>query len=432
MEQLVRKIDSSEAKLGVIGIGYVGLPLAVEFAKAGFLVVGVDIDTERVAMLNAGHSYLGDVDEAELASLVAGGKLRAVKDYQVISELDAVSICVPTPLSKTKEPDISHVMDAVSELSLYLRKGQLVVLESTTYPGTTDELVLPILSRAGFKPGVDLFLAYSPERTDPGNPKFKTADIAKVLGGVTPNCTALASRLYQKIIDRVVVVSSACSAEMVKILESTFRAVNIALVNETAIMCAKLGIDAWEVIDAAGTKPFGFMPFYPGPGLGGHCIPIDPHFLSWKLRSLNYQARLIDLAGEINYQMPAYVVGRMADALNAEKKCLNGARILLLGAAYKRDVTDWRESPALEIIRLLRLKGASVEYHDPLVPSIKVDDVVEWACKLTAEALRSVDCTVIVTDHSLFDWEWIIKESSLVFDTRNATRALTSSKVIKL
>jgi UDP-N-acetyl-D-glucosamine dehydrogenase len=431
-KKLLSKIKSLKARLGVIGIGYVGLPLAVEFAKAGFEVVGIDADPQRVAAVNAGSSYIGDVDEGELFSLVSAGRLSAVQDYKVISDLDAVSICVPTPLRKSKEPDISYVMEAVSQLKIYLRKGQLVVLESTTYPGTTEELVLPAISRTGLEVGRDFFLAYSPERVDPGNPKFKTPNTPKVVGGLTRQCTDAATCLYMKIIEQVVPVSSPRTAEMVKLLESTFRAVNIALVNEIAIICDKLAIDTWEVIAAAATKPFGFMPFYPGPGLGGHCIPVDPQYLSWKLRSLNYHARFIELAEYINSRMPGYVVDKISDVLNIQRKCLNGSRILVLGAAYKRDVTDWRESPSLDIIRLLKSKGALVNYHDPLVPVINVDGERETSCELTTQSLREADCVVIVADHSLFDWKWIVEESALVMDTRNATQGLDSPKVVKL
>ncbi|HET6261749.1 MAG TPA: nucleotide sugar dehydrogenase, partial [Chloroflexia bacterium] len=371
-EMLAEKISSRTATVGIIGLGYVGLPLAVEFAHAGFSVIALDIDGRKVEEIKAGRSYMKDVTGDAISSAVQSGRLHATTDYRALREVDTISICVPTPLRKTKDPDISYIVSATESIAENFHPGILVVLESTTYPGTTDEIILPRLTASGCRVGEDFFLAFSPERIDPGNPKYHTSNIPKVMGGVTPNCLALATALYSHVIERIVPVSSTSAAEMVKLLENTFRAVNIGMANELAIMCAKLGIDVWEVIDAAATKPFGFMPFYPGPGLGGHCIPIDPHYLSWKLKTLNYKARFIELASEINTDMPVYVVNVLADALNDSAKPLRGSRILVLGATYKRDIEDVRESPAIDIINLLASKGATVDYNDPYAPQLQV------------------------------------------------------------
>jgi len=433
---LKQRILTRSAQVAIIGVGYVGLPLAVAFAEAGFPVVGIDIDREKVEAINAGRSYIGDVSSERLARLVSAGdgKLQATTDYAVLDHCDVAIICVPTPLSKTHDPDVSYILAAGREVAAHLHPEMLVVLESTTYPGTTDELLLPMLSEKGLRVGRDFYLAFSPERIDPGRTDWTVENTPKVLGGVTPQCLAMAQALYGQVIERVVPVSSTRAAEMVKLLENTFRAVNIALVNEIAIMCDKLGLDVWEVIEAASTKPYGFMPFYPGPGLGGHCIPVDPHYLAWKLKTLNYNARFIQLAGEINAAMPHYVVDKISDALNDEGKAVKGSRILLLGVAYKRDVSDVRESPALDILRLLERKGAVVAYHDPYVPHLQLDDVVMDSITLNEEALRSADCVVVTTDHRSYDWDWVVRNSRLLVDTRNVTASVgeCSARIIKL
>ncbi len=431
---LLEKLKARTAVVSVIGLGYVGLPLAIEFAQAGFDVVGIDTNEKRVKDINEGRSYVRDVPAQELASLMEIGKLTADTDYGLLRGIDAAMICVPTPLNKTRDPDVSHVIAAAEGIARHMHRDMLVVLESTTYPGTTDELVLPILEKSGLQVGKDFYLAYSPERIDPGNRKYNVKNIPKIVGGVTPGCLEVAKALYESAIEVVIPVSSTKSAEMVKLLENTFRAVNIGLVNEIAIMCDKLGIDVWEVVDAAATKPFGFMPFYPGPGLGGHCIPVDPNYLSWKLRTLNYDARFIQLAREINTTMPLYVVNKVADALNEERKSIKGSRIMVLGAAYKGDVDDVRESPALDILRLLRDKGAEVIYNDPFIPTLCLDDLELRSAELSQELLREMDCVVIVAVHSAYDWEDIVAASNLVVDTRNVTRDVraNSGKIIKL
>lgn len=423
MDDLLQKIDQTSARIGIIGLGYVGLPLAVEFGKAGFSVTGFDVDPVKVKLVNAGENYIQDVDSHVLAGLAACGKLRATSDFAGLQESDCISICVPTPLRKTKDPDLSYIIASVNQIKRYLHRDLLIVLESTTYPGTTDELIQPELVSRGFTIGRDIFLAFSPERVDPGNPHFKTQNTPKVIGGVTPECTKIARALYQRIIPGVVPVSSTRSAEMVKLLENTFRSVNIGLVNEMAVMCDKLGIDVWEVIDAAATKPFGFMKFYPGPGLGGHCIPIDPHYLSWKLKALNYNARFIELAGDINSHMPDFVVEKLVRALNSRRKCLNGSRVLVLGIAYKKDVNDVRESPALDVIQLLRNQQATVFYHDPYIPEIRDHEPGMPSSRLEEDildperftervislpdapalSLHSLDAVVITTDHSCYN-----------------------------
>jgi UDP-N-acetyl-D-glucosamine dehydrogenase len=419
---LLEKILNRSAKIGIMGLGYVGLPLAVEFGKAGFHVVGIDIDTRRVDQIRAGTSYIQDVPQKEVSELVASGKLTATTDPAILRQLDAVSICVPTPLRKTRDPDIQYIVDSTAKIRATLHSGMLIVLESTTYPGTTDEILLTEFENAGFKVGKDFYLAFSPERVDPGNPVFGTKNTPKIIGGVTPKCTQMAKLLYEQVVERVIPVASTRSAEMVKLLENTFRAVNIGLVNEVAIMCDKLGIDVWEIIDAAATKPFGFMPFYPGPGLGGHCIPIDPLYLSWKLKLLNYNARFIELASEINTHMPEYVTSRVTRAMNRNKKAVNGSKILVLGVTYKKNITDIRESPALDIIRLLQQDGAQVSYSDPFAPELRMDGSVLKSLKLNSKSLRRFDCVVIVTDHDAFDYDLVVRESALVVDCRNAVR----------
>jgi len=453
VSRLIEKINRKSAKVSVIGLGYVGLPLAVEFARSGFAVTGIEVDNAKVKKLQKGQSYVDDVDPKELEDLIKKGQLQASTDFRLLNEMDTVSICVPTPLRKTKDPDISYILSVTREIKKYLHKDQLIVLESTTYPGTTDELVLPELEESGLKVGRDFFLAFSPERVDPGNKVYTTRNTPKIIGGVTPKCTQLAVALYQQAIEKVIPLSSTRSAEMVKLLENTFRAINIGLANEVAIICDRLGIDVWEVIEAAATKPFGFMPFYPGPGLGGHCIPIDPLYLSWKLKSLNYNARFIELASEINTSMPYHVVNKVTDALNRAKKSVNGSKILILGVAYKKDVNDVRESPALDILKILQEKGAQVYYSDPHVPELALDGKPLTSVDISAHchptttvrgqrqertgrqnSLARYDCIIIVTDHSAFDYQAIVNEATLVVDTRNATRNVKSSlaKIIKL
>jgi len=420
-------------KCGVIGLGYVGLPLAVEIANAGFEVIGIDVDKDKVDKVNRGRSYIEDVSHSALARVVKRGRLRATTDFDVLAELDAISICVPTPLRKTKDPDISFILDAVSEISKRLRKGQIIILESTTYPGTTDEMLLPELSQSGLTVGKDFYLPFSPERVDPGNKVYRTKDTPKIIGGITPQCTRKAAAYYKKIFDKVVPVSSTKCAEMVKLLENTFRSVNIGLVNEVALMCDRLGLDVWEVIDAAATKPFGFMAFYPGPGLGGHCIPIDPHYLSWKLKTLNYYAKFIELAGDINANMPGYVVNKIISALNRVGKPLKNARIIIVGTAYKKNVGDLRESPALDVIELLHREGAHIEYNDPYVSEIREAGLELRSRPLTAKLLKTADCVVIITNHGSYDYEFICRHTRLIVDTRNATKNIrTRTPIVKL
>lgn len=432
MKKLETLLERRAARIGVVGLGYVGLPLAVEFAKAGFHVTGVDVDGHKVEKLQRGENYIQDVDDEQVRALVAAGRLQATTDFRIARTFDAVSICVPTPLSKTGDPDISYMLHARDALLPHLRPPLIFVLESTTYPGSTDELIVPKLTERGFTVGRDVFVAFSPERVDPGNPVYKTHNTPKVVGGVTPRCTKMASKLYGTIIERVVPVSSCTTAEMAKLLENTFRSINIGLVNELAIMCKYLNVDVWEVIEAAATKPFGFMPFYPGPGLGGHCIPIDPLYLSWKLKTLNYKARFIELADEINSAMPEHVISLVADALNARRKSINGSRILVLGVAYKRDVDDIRESPALDIYDGLMRRGARVTYHDPHIPQFTLGGEVVRSVALTRQTLRTQDCVVIVTDHRAVDYGMVVREAALVVDTRNATKGVRSRNVVKL
>jgi len=427
---LEEKIRTRSARVGIVGMGYVGLPLAVEFAKAGFSVTGIDTNEEKVRRLNAGDSYVGDVPSATLGPLVASGKLRATCDFSALLDLDTVDICVPTPLRKTKDPDMSFIVASCQEIAKYLHAGTLVILESTTYPGTTYELVLPMLARPGLEVGRDFFLCFSPERVDPGNPVYQTANIPKVVGGCTAACTAIGQLFYSQAIKKVVPVSSTQVAEMVKLLENTFRMINIGLANEMAMMCANMGIDVWEVISAAATKPFGFMPFYPGPGLGGHCIPIDPFYLSWKSKQSGVEARLIELAGQINGQMPHFAVDRVRDALNGDAKAVKGSRIHIMGVAYKRDIEDLRESPALDVILMLLRLGAEISYSDPYVPTLRLDGLSLEA--LPEEAAAAADCVVIVTDHSSFDYRALVERSRLVVDTRNALKGIRSEKIARL
>jgi UDP-N-acetyl-D-glucosamine dehydrogenase len=430
--ELLHRIEEKTARLGVIGLGYVGLPLAVELGQAGFRVAGLDVDPRRIGQLRRGRSYVQDVPSAAVRELVRRGRLEPGSDFNVLSELDAVNVCVPTPLSKQRDPDVSYIMAAAREVARRLHRGMLVILESTTYPGTTEELILPMLEETGMKVGRDFFLAFSPERVDPGNPRFNTRNIPKVVGGVTPTCTRVAIRLYQQRLEKVVPVSSPQVAEMVKLLENTFRSVNIGLVNEMALMCQRMGIDVWEVIDAASTKPFGFMPFYPGPGLGGHCIPIDPFYLSWRARASGFEARFIELAGHVNSHMPEHVVDLVAQSLNARGKAVRGSRILVLGVAYKADVDDTRESPSLDIMETLRGRGARVEYSDPHVPALEFAGRRLRSVALTPANLRRADCVVIATAHSRFRFDDVVRHAAGIVDTRNALRGHRSSKIVRL
>ncbi|MGB7948620.1 MAG: nucleotide sugar dehydrogenase [Candidatus Binatia bacterium] len=421
-EELKTKIREHSVKAGVVGLGYVGLPLALEMARIGFRVTGIDLVKEKVDQVNAGNSYILDVPTETLRSAVSANRMRATQSLAAVEGLDTLNICVPTPLRKNKDPDLSYIIAAVEAIRIHIRPGQLIILESTTYPGTTREVVLPILEESGLKVGEDFFLAYSPERVDPANAIYTTRNIPKVVGGATPQCTEIAALLYEQFVEKVVPVSSTDCAEMVKLLENTFRSVNIALANEMALTCHSFGINVWEVIEAAKTKPFGFMPFYPGPGLGGHCIPVDPYYLTWKAKMNGCEPRLIELAGHINSQMPTFMVRRIADALNEKRKSLKGSKILALGVTYKRDTNDVRESPALHILEGLREKGATVYFCDPYVPSITIQGQTIHGVELTPNVLQSMDCVAILTDHSAFDYSMVAKSSSLILDTRNALK----------
>ena len=434
MSDLIERIEAKEAKVGIIGMGYVGLPLSVEFSKGGLQTFGIDLSAEKVDSINRGQSYIGDVPDDELAQLVKDETLSATTDFSILSDIDCVCICVPTPLSKTKDPDISHIVSACDGIARYAHKDMLVVLESTTYPGSTEELVLPRLKVDGAQAGTDFFLAFSPERVDPGNDHWTTRNTPKVIGGITPQCTAVAVALYKHAVDTVVPLSSPSAAEMVKLLENTFRTVNVGLVNEVALICDRLDLNVWEIIEAAATKPFGFMQFFPGPGLGGHCLPIDPLYLSWKMRGMDYETRFIDLADKINSSMPHHVVQKVADALNESEKALNGSRVLILGAAYKADVDDVRESPAIHIIELLRRKGVNAVYNDPHVPTLQVEVGEDLqSVDLTDAELEKADVVVIVTGHSAYEWQQVADNAGVVVDTRNALQNFEgSAKVVRL
>jgi UDP-N-acetyl-D-glucosamine dehydrogenase len=425
--ELKEKIRDRSAKVGVVGLGYVGLPLAIEMANAGFHATGIDLVKEKVDSVNSGVSYVLDVSSEALQSVVRASRIRATQSLAAVEGLDTLNICVPTPLRKNKDPDLSYVIAAVEAIRIHIRPGQLIILESTTYPGTTREVVLPILEESGLQVGRDFFLAYSPERVDPANPTYTTSNIPKVVGGITPYCTQIASLLYEQFIEKVVPVSSTDCAEMVKLLENTFRSVNIALANEMALTCHSFGINVWEVIEAAKTKPFGFMPFYPGPGLGGHCIPVDPYYLTWKAKMNGCEPRLIELAGNINNQMPGFTVQRIADGLNERRKPLKGSKILALGVTYKRDTNDIRESPALQVLEGLREKGAAVYFCDPYVRSILVRGETLKVIELTPNLLQSMDCVAILTDHSAFDYAMVAKFGPLILDTRNALKGFSRS-----
>jgi len=434
LNALKAKIENRQATAAVIGLGYVGLPLAMEIAAAGFNVVGIDLDKNKIAALKQGNSYIADVSESIVADAVQSGRFKPTSDFSVLRNADTVSICVPTPLSKSRDPDISFILSATKEIRKYLHAGQLIVLESTTYPGTTDELIVPELEAAGLKVGADFCVAFSPERIDPGNASFNTRNTPKIVGGITAQCSEIARLFYSQFIERVVPVSSTKCAEMVKLLENTFRSVNIGMVNELALMCDLLGVDVYEVIDAAATKPFGFIPFYPGPGLGGHCIPIDPHYLAWKLKALNFQARFIGLASEINGMMPSVVATLVADGLNRASKSIRGSKIMILGVAYKKNVSDCRESPALDVMRLLADKGAILSYNDPLVPTLRLGASKLKSVDASRVEIAQHDCVVILTDHSAYDIHEIVEAAKLVVDTRNATKNLHGYKdrIIKL
>jgi UDP-N-acetyl-D-glucosamine dehydrogenase len=427
---LEEKIRARTAEVGIVGLGYVGLPLAVEFAGAGYKVTGIDISESKTRSVNAGDSYVGDIASSALRPLVESGKLRATTDFSAVRDLDTINICVPTPLRKTKDPDMSYIVSSCEEIVRHFHPGMLVILESTTYPGTTDELILPMLAKSGLEVGKDFFLCFSPERVDPGNPKYQTRNIPKVVGGTTPQCTAMGQLFYSQALERVVPVSSTQVAEMVKLLENTYRMINIGLVNEIALMCDRMGINVWEVIDAAATKPFGYMPFYPGPGLGGHCIPIDPFYLSWKTKQAGIEARFIELAGYINGQMPHFVADKVQNALNDAGKPVKGSRVHVMGVAYKRDIDDMRESPALDVLLLLERRGAKLSYSDPHVPVLRLDGLHLEASPEAAAA--EADCVVVITDHTAFDYQGLVERSQLIVDTRNALKGTVSDKIVRL
>jgi UDP-N-acetyl-D-glucosamine dehydrogenase len=431
-KELLSRIKEKKFTAAIIGLGYVGLPLAMEYAGAGIEVVGIDVDGAKIRALRGGKSYIGDVPSETVKRAIGAGLFQPTTDYSAVGMADTVNICVPTPLRKTKDPDLSYIVGAMEHIVNYLHKDMLIVLESTTYPGTTQEVLAPMIEEKGFKVGKDIFLAFSPERVDPGNSQFTTKNIPKVVGGVTPRCTKTAAALYGGVLDTVHPVSSAAVAEMVKLLENTFRSVNIALVNEIALMANRMGIDVWEVIDAAKTKPFGFMPFYPGPGIGGHCIPLDPFYLSWKAKQFGFESRFIELAGVVNGQMPHYTVEKVAEALNLDKKAVNGAKVLVLGVAYKKDISDVRESPALDILQLLSSKGARLSYCDPYVPQVRIAGATLPASPFSPAALRKADCVVIVTNHAAFDYKMVAREARRIVDTRNALKGYNGRKIVKL
>jgi UDP-N-acetyl-D-glucosamine dehydrogenase len=428
-----KKIQDRTAKIGVIGLGYVGLPLAIEFVQAGFNVVGIDIDKNKINLINSGENYIKDVNSKLLKKAVKENKFSATTDFSIVQNLDSISICVPTPLNKQKDPDISFIISVMDKIKNYIHRDMIIILESTTYPGSTKELILPYIQDNGFDIGKNFFLCFSPERIDPGNKDFNTSNTPKVIGGITKKCTKIGASIYETIVNKVITVSSTETAEMVKLLENTFRAINIGLANEIAIMCEKLGVNVWEVIDAAATKPFGYMKFSPGPGLGGHCIPIDPHYLSWKLKTLDYEARFIQLAGEVNTNMPNHILKLISSNLNKLHKSLNGSKILIIGVAYKKDIDDTRESPALDIIQLLVNAGAKIDYHDTYVPRLRYNDIsIDSIINLESQKLNSYDACVIVTDHSNIDYEMIYDNSQLIIDTRNVFYSKSGDHVKRL
>jgi UDP-N-acetyl-D-glucosamine dehydrogenase len=429
---LIEKIDTRSAKIGVIGLGYVGLPLAMEFVKTGFQVTGIDIDENKITALNDGKNYIKDVDDNDLKNAVNGGLLKGSNDFSLVKDLDSISICVPTPLNKEKNPDISYIVSVMEKIKNYIHSDMMIILESTTYPGSTRELILPYIKDDNLILGKNICLCFSPERIDPGNETYNTSNTPKVIGGLTPECSKIGKKLYSTIIKEVIIVSSPETAEMVKLLENTFRAVNIGLANEVAIMCEKLGINAWEVIEAAATKPFGFMKFTPGPGLGGHCIPIDPYYLSWKLKTLDYDARFIKLAGEINTQMPHHVVELISAGLNRNQRPVNGSKILIIGLAYKKNINDLRESPAIDIIQLLNDLNAKIDYFDPFIPEISIDNKKVKKIDLTQKNISTFDICVIITDHDEIDYNLIFRSSQLILDTRNVYSGNKDKKIIRL
>jgi len=430
---LIEKIDTRSAKVGVIGLGYVGLPLAMEFVKAGYTVTGIDIDESKINSLNNGENYINDVNDKNLKTAVKKGLLKATSDFSIVKNLDTLSICVPTPLNKEKNPDISYIVSVMDKIKSYLHPNMIVILESTTYPGSTRELILPYIENDNLTLGKNICLCFSPERIDPGNKIYNTSNTPKIIGGLTAKCSDTGEKLYSTIIDKIIIVSSPETAEMVKLLENTFRAINIGLANEIAIMCEKLGVNAWEVIDAAATKPFGFMKFTPGPGLGGHCIPIDPYYLSWKLKTLDYDARFIKLAGEINTHMPVHVINLISSSLNKNKKSINGSKILIIGVAYKKDIDDCRESPALDVIKLLEKSGSEVMFYDPYVSKIEYTDLkLEGLSNLNIELIAKVDACVILTNHSNVDYQILLDNSNLIIDTRNVYSNVKSNKIQRL
>ena len=430
---LIEKINDRSAKIGIIGLGYVGLPLAIEFVNAGYKVVGIDVDENKINSIKNGNNYIKDVDDDFLKNAVNNNNLTATSKFNIVSELDAISICVPTPLNKEKNPDISFIVSVMEDIKNYIHPNMIIILESTTYPGSTRELILPYIEKEDLILGENISLCFSPERIDPGNKKYNTSNTPKIIGGLTKQCSKVAKKLYSKIIDEIIIVSTPETAEMVKLLENTFRAVNIGLANEVAIMCEKLGVNAWEVINAAATKPFGFMKFTPGPGLGGHCIPIDPYYLSWKLKTLDYDARFIKLAGQINAQMPKHVVDLISFGLNKSKKALSGSKILIIGVSYKKDVNDCRESPALDIIELLKKNGSDVNYYDPFVPNLSNHKINLKSMKtLDASKIKSFDACAIITDHSDIEYNIISQNSSLVIDTRNVFPNIKGKHILRL
>lgn len=426
------KLMNKNTSIGIIGLGYVGLPLAVAFARANYYVTGFEIDKRKIKSLKSGISHIADISSETLQPLIESNKITVTSDFSLIKNMNVIIICVPTPLRKTKDPDISYIVSAVRKIVQYLQRGQVIVLESTTYPGTTREVLLPMIEKSGFKAGRDIFIAFSPERVDPGNKSYTISNTPKIVGGITRQCTQYACEVYEKIVNKVIPVSSSETAEMVKLLENTFRSVNIGLVNEVALMCDTLGLDTWEVIDAASSKPFGFMPFYPGPGIGGHCIPLDPQYLSWKLKMFNFYARFIELASDINSKMPAYLVRKTGDALNKKCKSIKKSRILILGVSYKKDVADIRESPALDVIELLRVKEARISYHDPYIPSFKINQCTYKNSRLTTGLLHKQDCVIIATNHSVFNISHIVRHSDLIIDARNATKGIKSKNIVKI
>jgi UDP-N-acetyl-D-glucosamine dehydrogenase len=428
---LERKLKEKKAIASVLGLGYVGLPLAVELARAGLKTVGIDISEEKIEMVQRGESYIGDVESSDLAAIIKSGMLSVTTDFEALRNVDTINICVPTPLRKTRDPDISFIVDAVTKIQKTIRRGQLIILESTTYPGTTEEVILPLLKEKGLNPGIDFYLAFSPERIDPGNRKYTTKNIPKVVGGITAECTRMAIMLYEAADMDIVPVSNAKVAETVKLLENTFRSVNIGLVNEIALMCHKMGINVWEVIDAASTKPFGFMPFYPGPGLGGHCIPIDPFYLSWKAKQSGFEARFIELSGMINGEMPMHVVNRVFEALNVRKKCVNGSKILIMGVSYKENIDDTRESPAFDIMLLLKQYGAEVCYYDPYIPLLADAPDVK-RIDYTKGSIEGVDCAIIITGHKNIDYQLLIDHCDLIFDSRNILKGIEKENIVRL